>query len=172
MKYVRKIAVVTLSLLMAVLSMIAAPAAMAEDNFNESDWVMLQPGEAVYKDAHLQQELTELTDYKLVKLAAVKDDVAAVRGGGKTVFISLRYASHLHEGDKLVANCKTSIYEEPNTKSRSETVQINDKVEFVSISGDCVKVRHDGMEGYMYIKHLDFVSDSRRFTVAIPTSLE
>ena len=172
MKYVRKIAVVILSLLIAVSALIVAPMAMAEVGFQENDWVMLQPGEVVYKDAGLKKKIAETSNYVLVKLAAVQGDVAAVRSGGKTAFISLQYASHLREGDALVTNCNTKIYEELSTKSKSEAIKKNKKVEFVSISGDSVKVRHNGMEGYMNIKHLNFVSDSRRFTVAIPTGLD
>lgn len=172
MKYVRKIAIVTLSLLMAILPMTVAPAAMAEEDFSANEWVMVQPGEAVYKDVYLQQELTETTGCKLAKLVSVRGDAASVRAGSKTVYIALESASHLREGDGLVANCDTRIFEEPSKKSSYQTVPEGDKVEFISITGDCVKVRYSDQEGYMYIKHLDFASSSRRFIVAIPTSLE
>ena len=168
MNYVRKIAVVILSLLVIALSMFAA----AEEDFQANDWVMVGAGEVVYKDSGLQKAVTKTSECKLVKLSSVSDGAAEVRSGNKTAYVALESVSHLCYGDQLVAKRETNLYEEASTESNYKTVQAGTKVNFVSISGDCVKVRYDDGEGYMYMKHLDFVNGSRRFIVAIPTSIE
>ena len=171
MKYVSKIAIVTLSLIMVTLSLIAAPAAMAEENFHAGDWIMLPPGEAVYGDVYLQQALTATSDYILVKLTSVAENVAAIQVGDRTVFVSLQYASHLQDGDQLVTNCKTYVFKEASIESQSQVVPAKQVVEFIAIFDDCAKVLLNGVEGYMYIKHLNFVSNSRHFTAKVSTGL-
>ena len=156
MKYLCRAGILALALLLAIM-----PLAAAESEFKKGEWVVLEPGEKLYKDLSFTNVWGEAPYYMTVKLAAVGDGIAAVRNGKKIGFLSLEKVTHLREGDALVTERKTRAYKKPSKKSKSIRVPINLVVDFVAISGDCVMVTKNGVTAFMNMNDLSFAPGSR-----------
>ena len=109
----------------------------------------------VYKDAAMQQKVTELEAYTLVTVKAVKGDVAQLKVQGYTVYAE---RSGLKKVDDIaipgVVSQDTRVFEEPDLISRSTAVKKGTELNVLMISGNWAMVEKNGKLGYTYVDHL------------------
>lgn len=159
MKYIRKIVTLTLALMLGVLPL-CAPCAVAESSFNKNEWIVLEQGDVIYKDAALTREWATVPYRMLLKLAAVREDVGAIKSGRKVGYVSLTKATHLSGGDTIVAKKNTYAFQKPNTNSKSVKIPKGTEFELVAVAGNCAKVTKNGVTAYVNIKHCKLASSA------------
>lgn len=157
MKYLRKIGILVLALVLGVMPL-CAPAALAETDFVKNEWVVLSANDMIYKDAALTKEFGTAPSRMLVKLFAVRDGVGAIVNGRKVGYVSLKTVSHLSASDKLVTKKNTLAFKKPNTNSKSVQVPKGTEFELEAVAGNCAKVVKNGVTAYISIKHCKLMS--------------
>ena len=110
---------------------------------------------AVYKDAALTKKITDLARYTLVKVSAVKDDVAKLKYEGYTVYADVDGLSRVEDiAIEGAFNQDSRVFESPDLLSRSTGVSKGLKVNVLFVNGDWAMVERSGKLGYTYVEHL------------------
>lgn len=155
----RKITLRTLSvLLLAAMLMTAAPVTALADSY--SAYVKAKQME-VYKDEDMEKFYGTLDNKTVVTVRDVDDGVAKIKYNGKTGYCDAddlgKVSSIAKEAE---ANCKTKVYEEADTDSRSSTLKKGTEVNVLAVKGSWAMVEKGGNVGYVKAEDLDIEGES------------
>ena len=155
----RKVSLRTLSvLLLAAMLMTAVPASALAGSY--SAYVKAKETE-VYKDEDMEKFYGTLASKTVVTVKDVDDGVAKIKYNGKTGYCDAddlgKVSSIAKEAE---ANCKTKVYEEADTDSRSSTLKKGTEVNVLAVKGSWAMVEKDGNVGYVKADDLDIEGES------------
>lgn len=149
--------VLTVLLLAALLTGLLPSAALAD---SYSAYVKAKKME-VYKDDDLEKFYGTLANKTVVTVKDVDGGVAKIMYNGKTGYCDAddlgRVSSIAKEAE---ANCKTKVYEEPDTGSRSATLKKGTEVNVLAVKGSWAMIEKDGNVGYVKEDDLDIAGQS------------
>lgn len=115
----------------------------------------------VYHDGAFTKPWGTLPAGTLVKVDRLSSGFVTVNVRGHIGYIADTATRPLQYGDRMYATRNTRVYQRPNTKSKYIEIPSGTDVIFEAMSGTCVQVQRNGVRGYMTIRHLGFLSESR-----------
>ncbi len=151
----------TLSMiLLAALLMTMLPASALAGSY--SAYVRAKKTE-VYKDEDMEKFYGTLGNKTVVTVRDVDDGVAKIKYNGKTGYCDAddlgRVSSIAKEAE---ANCKTKVYEEADTDSRSSTIKKGTELNVLAVKGSWAMVEKGGNVGYVKADDLDIEGQSSK----------
>ena len=145
-------------LLLAAMLMTAVPASALAGSY--SAYVKAKETE-VYKDEDMEKFYGTLASKTVVTVKDVDDGVAKIKYNGKTGYCNAddlgKVSSIAKEAE---ANCKTKVYEEADTGSRSSTLKKGTEVNVLAVKGSWAMIEKDGNVGYVKADDLDIEGES------------
>ena len=155
----RKVSLRTQSvLLLAAMLMTAMPASALAGSY--SAYVKAKEAD-VYKDEDMEKFYGTLANKTVVTVRDVDDGVAKIKYNGKTGYCDAddlgKVSSIAKEAE---ANCKTKVYEEADTDSRSSTLKKGTELNVLAVKGSWAMVEKDGNVGYVKADDLDIEGES------------
>ena len=115
----------------------------------------------VYHDGAFQQPWGTLPAGMLLQVERLSSGFVTVTMRGHVGYIADNATRPLQPGDRLYATRNTRVYKQANVKSKYIEVPRGTDVTFVAMSGVCVQVTRNGVTGFMTIRHLGFLSETR-----------
>ena len=147
-------------ILLAALLMTLMPAAALAGSY--SAYVKSKKTE-VYKDEDMEKYYGTLSNKTVVTVKDVDDGVAKIKYNGKTGYCDAddlgKVSSIAKEAE---ANCKTKVYEEADSDSRSATLKKGTEVNVLAVKGSWAMVEKDGNVGYVKADDLDIEGESSK----------
>ena len=145
-------------LLAAMLISVLPASALADSGF--SAYVKAKKME-VYKDDDLDQFWGTLGQKTIVTVKSYSGGVAKISYNGKTGYADVSDMGRVDSiADEAETNCKTYVYEEPDTDSRSAKVKKGTDVYVLAVNGKWAMVERGGKTGYIKVADLDIEGKS------------